>query len=391
VTLEALQTDVLREGELFIDTFLGSDVSFVFAVSRDAFRVVRLPSDDELKHRLLLYRALLSSAPGVDPTRDETEALERTGSAVGAWILGGLEDLLVSHRRVIISPDGPLNLVPANQLLAAEPERAEEVVVVPSASVLARLRESVVSRTSRSSRILALVGEWRSDGTPLPGARKETGWLTRRFKGAERHRGPGFDLGAVAGGYDILHVAAHTTVYDQRPWHSGIHLGEGPADQLDIRASEIVGQRVPAQLVVLAGCESAGGRTVSGEGVLGLSSAFLSAGATCVIATLWPVDDRATSRLMQAFYEALANGEDVAGALGSAKLHLRESARWRHPFYWAGVVIIGDGGSRMPLERRAPLPAAVLVSVALMLATVGALAVSRRGRKRPAAGGKKLS
>lgn len=391
VTLGALQTEVLRAGELFIDTFAGSDVSFVFAVTRDVFRAVRLPSGDELKHRLLLYRALLSSAPAVDPARDGTETLERTGTAIGRWILGGLEDLLVSHRRVIISPDGPLNLVPANQLIAAEPGGAKEVVVVPSASVLARLRESVVSRASSGSRILALVGERRSDGTPLPGARRETGWLTRRFKGAERHRGAGFDLGTVAGEYDILHVAAHTTVYDQRPWHSGIHLGEGPADQLDIRASEIVGRRVPVQLVVLAGCESAGGRTVSGEGVLGLSSAFLSAGATCVIATLWPVDDRATSRLMQGFYEALANGDDVAGALGSAKLRMRENARWRHPFYWAGVVIIGEGGSRIPLDRKAPLPAVVIVPVALMLATVGAFAVSRRRRKRPAAGGKKSS
>jgi hypothetical protein len=247
------------------------------------------------------------------------------------------------------------------------------------------LRESAVSRTPRDLRIVALVGGRRSDGTPLPGARKETGWLTRRFKGAERHRG-GFDLGTAAGRYDVLHVAAHTTVYDQRPWHSGIHLGEGRADQSYLRAGEIVGGRVPAQLVVLAGCESAGGRTISGEGVLGLSSAFLSAGATCVIATQWPVDDRATSRLMQSFYEALANGEDIADALPSAKLKMRQDSRWRHPFYWAGVVIIGEGNSRIPLERKNALPAPVIVPAALVLVSVGAFAVWRRGRKGPPAG-----
>jgi CHAT domain-containing protein len=99
---------------------------------------------------------------------------------------------------------------------------------------------------------------------------------------------------------------------------------------------------------VLAGCETAGGRPTNGEGVLGLTSAFLSAGVPVVVSSRWPVDDRATAVLMQHFYDRLAAGESVSSALRDAQLAVRANRRTSHPFYWAGFAVIGDGTRVLP-------------------------------------------
>ena len=90
-------------------------------------------------------------------------------------------------------------------------------------------------------------------------------------------------------------------------------------------------------------CESAGGRILSGEGVLGLCGAFLSAGIPAVVATLWPVDDRTTAELMTVFYEELARGETVARSLRRAQMAIRQGHETGNPFFWAGFVLVGDG------------------------------------------------
>jgi len=94
---------------------------------------------------------------------------------------------------------------------------------------------------------------------------------------------------------------------------------------------------------VLAGCETAGGRSTNGEGVLGLTSAFLSAGVPVVVSSRWAVDDHVTAALMSRFYEGLAAGESVAAALRGAQLAVRSDRRTSHPFYWAGFAVVGDG------------------------------------------------
>ena len=145
--------------------------------------------------------------------------------------------------------------------------------------------------------------------------------------------------------------------------------------------------RLPARLAVLSNCQSAGGRIVSGEGVQGLSSAFLSAGVPTVVATLWAVDDRTTAKLMEHFYEELAQGETAASALRAAQVSLSEEPRSQHPYFWAGFVLIGDGDVRVNLTPHGGsspwLPGGLLL---LVLAVAGSIYGLRRRRiDRPAA------
>ena len=96
-------------------------------------------------------------------------------------------------------------------------------------------------------------------------------------------------------------------------------------------------------LVVLAGCQTALGRSIRGEGLLGLSRGFLYAGASRVLASLWKVDDEATAELMKRFYRhMLQKNLPAAAALRAAQIEMWQQKQWRSPYYWAGFVLQGE-------------------------------------------------
>jgi CHAT domain-containing protein len=117
---------------------------------------------------------------------------------------------------------------------------------------------------------------------------------------------------------------------------------DGSPQEGFLHLRDIYGLRLDADLVVLSGCRTALGRELRGEGLVGLTRGFLYAGAPRVVASLWKVEDRATSELMTRFYRALwQEGLAPAAALRSAQLSLRRERRWRDPYFWAGFVLQG--------------------------------------------------
>lgn len=383
-TLAELQQDVLEDGEVLLDAFVGDSVTFVFAVTRTEARVARLSGADELERRLRLYFGLLS----VPPHRNgSTAMLDRTRARIARDVLGPFARELAGARRVLISPDGPLHALPFGELpIAGEAPGAasaplgegREVFRVPSGTVLAQLRATGRGRAASGSRVLALEGVSDAKHPTLPGAAREVTWLARNLRGVEvrGEDGPPRALpdSAALAGWDVLHFAAHARVSDQRPWNSGLLLATAPPPEgsLFLEAGRIAGMRLDGALAVLSGCETAGGRYSSGEGVLGLSGAFLSAGTPAVVASLWRVDDAVTVQFMIAFYRQLARGKSVAAALAAAQHQLRADPETAHPFYWAGFVVTGDGAERVPLVERAGFPVgagfAVILLSALLLA-----------------------
>ncbi|MGH2627413.1 MAG: CHAT domain-containing protein, partial [Anaerolineales bacterium] len=125
--------------------------------------------------------------------------------------------------------------------------------------------------------------------------------------------------------------------------------GDSGEDGL-LHAYEIFDLKLQAEIVVLSGCDTALGREVSGEGLIGLTQALFFAGAHSVVVSLWPVADSASPFLMPEFYRRLELGETKAEALRQTKLAMLGTDRWAHPFYWAQFVLLGDG-SHLPLPR----------------------------------------
>jgi CHAT domain-containing protein len=147
--------------------------------------------------------------------------------------------------------------------------------------------------------------------------------------------------------YTMLHLATHGIFDPDRPEDSGLLLSttNGNGEQIDgfLRLQDIYELRAPVLLVVLSACETALGRDVQGEGLVGVTRGFMYAGASSVLASLWKVDDAATSELMKLFYtNMLQRGMTPGEALRAAQNTIRQDPNWRSPYYWAAFTLQGE-------------------------------------------------
>jgi CHAT domain-containing protein len=175
-------------------------------------------------------------------------------------------------------------------------------------------------------------------------ARPEGAWLAVRFK-ANRETATSPQLAR----YQVVHFSTHALLNDERPDLSGIVLSlvdeRGNPQDGFLQLYEIYNLNLPVDLVVLSACQTAVGREVKGEGLISLMRGFMSAGARRVAATLWEVDDEATTELMKQFYLNMLRDkhQPAAAAMRSAQLSLQgRKDRWANPFYWAGFVVQGE-------------------------------------------------
>ncbi|HEU0179901.1 MAG TPA: CHAT domain-containing protein [Blastocatellia bacterium] len=148
--------------------------------------------------------------------------------------------------------------------------------------------------------------------------------------------------------YRYVHFATHGLLNSLRPELSGIVLSlidEQGADQDGfLRAHEIFDLRLPAEMVVLSGCQTGLGREIKGEGLVGLTRGFMYAGAARVMVSLWGVNDQATSQLMARIYQGLLGGRRMspAAALREAQVSFWRDRRWNAPYYWAAFTLQGE-------------------------------------------------
>jgi CHAT domain-containing protein len=149
------------------------------------------------------------------------------------------------------------------------------------------------------------------------------------------------------GRYRIVHFATHGLINSEHPELSGLVLSlvdeNGKPQDGFLRMSEIFNLRLPADLVVLSACQTALGKEIKGEGLVGLTRGFMYAGAERVVASLWQVDDQATAQLMRYFYRGmLKENLRPAAALRVAQIEMSRSSRWSSPYYWACFVMQGE-------------------------------------------------
>lgn len=266
-------------------------------------------------------------------------------------------------RTILAIMDGPLARLPLEVLLpaldAAPLGATHRIIYGPSASVLTALARS--GSPARWERAMLAVGNPRGPtvaGSPgPPGAARERGPAydlpfaeseARMIRDLYREEGADLLVGRAVTverwlalrpeRYRYLHFATHTRVSDREPDGSRLLLADGMLDLPVIRRL-----RLTAELVTLSACETAVGRRVRGEGVVGLSHAFLSAGARSALVTLWPVTDRSTARFMTEVYRELHGGRPAAEALRSVrKRWIGAGDATSHPAYWAPFILLGD-------------------------------------------------
>ena len=375
----AVQSEVLDDETVLLEYLLGADRSFLFVVSRDAVQVHPLPSRSTLQRQVRQLRRLMQSpqaAPGEE---------RRLASRLGRTLLAPAGER-IRGKRVVIAADGALHELPFPALLLQDSGRRvveeHEIILVPSASAVAALRAS--PRTGRHSGTIAVLADPvfdRADprlrgqgGEPtalpaelqrsldemglqrlprLPGTRIEAESVLGLVPAEQRLAALGFDarralaLDPSLGRYRVLHFATHGLLNSSHPELSGLVLSlvdpSGEAQNGFLRLQDVYQMRLEAELVVLSACQTALGKQVQGEGVLGLTRGFIHAGARQVLASLWKVSDRATTELMKELYRAmLLEGRQPGAALRQAQRKLLRTRPFDAPYSWAGFVLQGD-------------------------------------------------
>jgi CHAT domain-containing protein len=149
------------------------------------------------------------------------------------------------------------------------------------------------------------------------------------------------------GHYRVVHFATHGLLNSLHPELSGLVLSlvdeKGQPQDGFLRAHDVYNLKLRADLVVLSACQTALGKEVKGEGLVGLTRGFMYAGAPRVVASLWRVPSKATAELMKRFYRGmLVEKLRPAAALRAAQVGMWREKRWNEPYYWAAFVLQGE-------------------------------------------------
>ncbi len=192
-------------------------------------------------------------------------------------------------------------------------------------------------------------------------------------------------MSSLVGEFKIVHFATHGFLNSEHPELSGIVLTmvrqDGTQTNGFMPLQDIYNMNLSADLVVLSACDTALGKDIKGEGLVGLTRGFISAGSRSVVASLWKVDDRATAVLMENFYKSmLQDGLPPAAALRAATLKIRQEKRWQSPYFWAGFVLQGEYKDRIVVDSNSSPRLGLAVSMTLVLMG-GGLLVRQRLRR----------
>jgi CHAT domain-containing protein/Tfp pilus assembly protein PilF len=404
LNLKQIQSEVLDGETLMLEYALGEEKSFLWAVTPASIESFELPKREEIEraarrvYELLGARNQRIANETLEQRRDRLDRADaeypKASAALSRMLLGPVASELKNKRLFIVS-EGVLQYIPFAAL--PDPQGGDwralvvdhEIVSAPSASVVAVLRRETANRkpAAKSLAVLAdpvfskddprvlVSGKSRAPSVEIPSMSAEAkrsaaesglGDLKRlRFSREEAHEitglvGETMKLEAVdfeanrglatsseLGQYRIVHLATHGLINNEHPELSGVVLSlvddKGMPQNGFLRLYDLYNLKLSADIVVLSACQTALGKEIKGEGLVGLTRGFMYAGVPRVVASLWQVEDRASAELMKRFYQRmLGQGLRPAAALRAAQVSMQNDNRWRAPHYWAAFTIQGE-------------------------------------------------
>ncbi len=328
--------------------WIGQNDSYLWVITPGKTAYFKLPKASEIEPVVKSYRKALLGM------RDAQDAGSSDGKQLYAILVEPAKKLIPKGSRVILFPAESLYGLNFETLVVPGPQPHFwiEDVTLTTASSLTLLGSSTVGtmgarRPAAKEKSLLLVGNTEQPNADFPAlaqAPAEMDKIERYFPDPNRkvlkgkQATPTAYLSSNPERFAYLHFVTHGTASRTRPLESAVILSQ-EGDSFKLYARDIVQHRLNAKLVTISACNGSGTRAYSGEGLVGLSWAFLRAGAHNVIGALWEVSDASTPQLMDALYGGLSQGKDPATALRDAKLGLLHSADpnsvFKKPFYWA--------------------------------------------------------
>lgn len=419
IRVAEIQGRLLDTRTALVEYLLGERRSLVWVVTKDKVFATVLPPRQEIEREVAEYREVLTRRASTLLLDQSQAEIARRGAQLYNSLFLPIQMEVAGRQRLVIIPDGILNYLPFDALVeptasgasqsSAPSYLAEKYVIVygPSASALVTVR-TLNRATTEPSKMLLAIGDPRwsepsalpatasqardersteaaQENSPgadyvergfsfsrLPYTRREVLGIGQLFPESERRLflGAGATVGAVEAEkldrFRYIHFATHSFIDETAPYRSGILLSHSPESSGVgmLQMNEILRLKLNADLVTLSACSTGLGKVEGGEGILGLTRAFFYAGARNLTVSLWDVNDSATATLMKAYYENLNRGLPAGAALRRAKLSMIRGkiALWRHPYFWAPFVVVGEGGSSEPVGATRAKASAAIVS-----------------------------
>ena len=371
----------LHPDEVLLEYVLDDPISYCISITRRGAHVQALPIGRKDVETL--------AERFVDDVRAKDAGVE-TSKRLFRVLLEPIPEVRTAAR-LIVAPDGTLNLLPFEALLDDQGEyllKSRVVSYVPSGTILdvlrrARMNESAANpflgvgdvsyenqggagrRISASDTVRGRVLRGVADFSgmrlqDLPQTREEVEEIGR-IVGPSAVILFGKDATETAfkkeplDQFRVLHLAVHGFADTQYPERSALVLGTDPKSGDDglLQVREIIRLRLNAELTTLSACDTGVGKLQGQEGVSSLVEAFLVAGSKSVVASLWSADDTFASALMDRFYLRLGQGEDTGSALRDAKLDLMAKYGDQvSPFYWAAFVAVGETSAPIGIKQQ---------------------------------------
>ena len=405
LTLTELQQQVLDDKTLLLEFALGAECSYLFAATSTGLQTFALPPRAEIEQKARAWYQLMESYARPPAFKSVLEmqqwkkSTQQKADAVAAQlsrILLAPARALLADKRLLIVPDGALHYVPfaalpvvRGQLSVARKQAKNngqrtpdnrpplivhhELLTLPSASRLALQRRRFDGRALAPKMLALLADPIFSNNDPrlvsktrdgnagtktqwlrLPATRQEAEAVMPLVPAESRMIALDFAANLATATspemsqYRHVHFATHGLFDNEHPELSSLVFSQrdekGAAQNGYLRTMDVFNLKLNAELVVLSGCRTGLGKEVNGEGLLGLTHGFMSAGARRVMASLWQVSDVATAELMRRFYQGLLGERKLspAAALRAAQLEMMKDPRYSAPYYWAAFTLQGE-------------------------------------------------
>jgi CHAT domain-containing protein/tetratricopeptide (TPR) repeat protein len=379
LVLEEIQTALKAPDLVILEYFLSDPYSFVWVISKNQFAIYQIAPKQKILEQLQILLPSISY-----PEKRFEDFVEKPSQRLYKMLVEPVAPQLKPNQELLIIPDGELSYLPFELLRLPDeipprqiagidcclaPRRflveQHRIDYAPSTSVYLGTSARGNSRRWTPKEIL-LIG----DGTekppksasasanftwpfslpkPLFYSKSELENISQYFlpqrvttlvdsMATESHLKQLSDLAD----YRILHFATHGVIHENSPELSGLLINRGDAQNDGfLRIPEIYPMKLNAELVVLSGCQTGWGKLARSNGVESLARAFMHAGTSAVIVSLWNVDDRSTSLFMRKLYHYfIRESLPLADALAMTKVDMLNSTEFQHPYYWAPFVLI---------------------------------------------------
>ncbi len=372
VSIDEAKTLCPDKNTVVFEYSVGDSSSCLWVITRSDHQIFKLPRRKILQEQIETLRFSL-----LDPQQGISDFFTNAGSILYEELIKPAESFLSKKSKLIIIPDGVLNYLPFEVLLTENKKTTADISYsdLPflvkkypvsygqSASVL----KTIISNPEEEAKQKAVGKRLLAMGDPLYedtlfNARikyprleftgKEIENIASYFSAGsseiylrDKATEENFKRNSALNEFNYIHFATHGLIDETKPDLSSLVLTSGRNSGEDgfLQAAEIFGLKLNADLVVLSACQTGLGKLIRGEGMVGLTRAFMYAGTPSVLVSLWSVSDMSTAALMGEFYKNLIkNNLSRTDALRKAQLSMISDEKYAHPFYWAPFVLIGD-------------------------------------------------